>query len=231
MGLRCDVAQSSPVWLSPVPRSIPRTVAPQAEGLARSCSWARDLSGRRRIPTARSTLGHSKSPHGESLLPGEGQRGWRGTESGHQIFCTWHRHTLPAGQARAKLACIPGSGFCQWRDRCLRKLENTLRKQTDKTSAFLSPCPNRSLISFPSCKIPSLAFPTAKPPHAGTQNLPRDRERALCSRPWAPWDSFVSRHQPRTQTPCCFYTPGFAMGFFPPDNRWPHSFYFQKLKK
>lgn len=118
--------------------------------------------------------------------PGEGQRGWRGAESGHQVFCTWCRHALPAGWAGAELARIPGSGFRRWRDRCLRKLERSLRKQTDRTPAFLSPCPDRSLISFPSCKIPPLAFPTAKPPHAGAQNLPRHRERALCSRPGLP---------------------------------------------
>lgn len=87
-------------------------------------------------------------------------------------------------------------------------------KTNQPNLCFLSPCPNRSLISFPSCKIPSLAFPIAKPPHADPQNLPRDRERALCSRPWAPWASFVSRHRPRTSTPCCFSHTVLQWAFF-----------------
>lgn len=82
-----------------------------------------------------------------------------------------HVASLPApcgARPGARVAGIPGSGFRQWRDRCLRMLAGRHPPKTNKIYAFLSPCPNRSLNHSPSCKTPSLAFLTLKPPHTSS---------------------------------------------------------------
>lgn len=189
--------------LSPVPRSSPGTVTLQAKGQARDCSWAGDLSGCRWIPTVNEDFRDTRRVCiGNGCSRENANRAGGGQKSGH-VFRTWHRHTIPAGPGWCPAPLQSGSGFCQWRDRCVRELEDILQQQTNKTSAFLSPCPNRSSLNHClSCKIPSLAFLIPKLPHAcvlHTTSPERERKGPLFPGPCIPGNSLSpsSSHAPR----------------------------------
>lgn len=116
------------------------------------------------------------------------------------------------GRAGAQLARIPGSGFASG-GTGIRKLESILQKQNNKTSASLSPCPNRSSPhAFPSYKIPSRALLIPEPPLHSAEPLQRQRKGPLFPAP-----EFPGIFSPRGSSAprcCCFFTHGFAMGLF-----------------
>lgn len=155
-----------------VPRPTPSAGTLQVEGRdrARGRSWVGNLSGCRWIPAVNQDfLGrHIQGAWvgGNGCLPEHA----RGDRDGGKFWAHLPHVAAPSAPCRARpgaqVAGIPRPDFCQWRDRCLRSLENVLQKQTNEFYAFLFPCPNRSPNRFLSCKTSSLAFPILKPPHA-----------------------------------------------------------------
>lgn len=131
-----------------------------------------------------------------------------------------HLQTLPARNGPgAQGASVPGSVFGQRRNRCRKNPKKHLRKQTHKIRSPLHPCPNTS--------SPRLAKYLCR-----CRDAPR-RSRGTC--PGRQKGPFVPA--PQVLEPGGTHLGGdgvcarrCATAFFPPHNRWPCRFYFQKLE-
>lgn len=135
----------------------------------------------------------------------------------------------PQGRAGAQLARIPVQ-VLPVEGQVSENWKASSKNRTTKPLLFYLHVPTDLLRTlFLSYKIPSRALLIPKPPHTrSTKPLQRQRKGPLFPAPEFP--GIFSPSGSSAPRCCCFFTHGFAMGFFPLDNRWPHSFYFQKLE-